>query len=179
MRRVVIVLGLLLGGHLLAQESASFRLNEHTFNAGGTPDQGVLLTSASFQVSLCAVGESVRDPELTSASFGMKVGFVPTYAPPGEVANLRFTDSTTVAWDGERSVGVYHLYQGTVSDPFDPSYGTCNQPDIPIETTSVTSTPTTGQVLFLLVTAKNRLDEEGTKGKDSDDAERANPLACP
>ena len=39
-RLPAIVLFALLSGAALAQTSASFRLEEYTFNAGGTPSQG-------------------------------------------------------------------------------------------------------------------------------------------
>ena len=109
----------------------------------------------------------------------MAGGFFDVYPPPLEVPNVRFSDATTLLWDRERSVGVYNLYQGTVGNPFDPSYGTCQLAGIPGETTTLAATPDVGEALFVLLTAENQLGEEGTKGKDSSDSERPNPLPCP
>ena len=89
MRRAIAALALLLGGSVLAQESTSFKLSEHTFNAGGTPEDGADLISTSFRLTLSAIGDSVTPATLTSASFSLNGGLVGRYPPPGEVANLR------------------------------------------------------------------------------------------
>ena len=57
MKKALAFLMLFLGGAVLAQESASFKLKEHTFNTGGNPQDGIMLTSASFQVTLSALGD--------------------------------------------------------------------------------------------------------------------------
>ena len=181
MRRAIALLALLLGGNVLAQESTNFKLSEHAFNSGGTPQGGAVLTSTSFHLTLSAIGQGVTPVGLSSTNFNMGGGFVGTYPPPGEVTNLRFTNPTTLNWDGEPSVGVYHLYEGTFSDtvPFDPGYGTCLPPDIASPTTMFTGTPDVGQALFVLLTAENRIAEEGTKGFNSAGAGRPNPAPCP
>jgi hypothetical protein len=95
------------------------------------------------------------------------------------VRDLRFTGPDELVWDPDRSVGDYALYRGTVSNPFDPSYGSCRLPN-PVEPFTVEdTTPVSGEVLFYLVTARNRLREESTKGRASNDVERANPFPCP
>jgi hypothetical protein len=116
---------------------------------------------------------------LGGASYQVSGGFIASYPPPGEVVNVRFTDSTTLVWGAERSVGSYSLYQGSVSSPFDPNYGSCQTTGIATETTTVTATPSAGDAVFLLVTAENRLGEEGTKGPDSAGATRDNTNPCP
>jgi hypothetical protein len=179
MRRAIVLLALFLGGSALAQESASFKLKEHTFNAGGSPQNGLDLASTSFRLTLSAIGDSVTPATLTSASFSVSGGLVGSYPPPGEVTSLRFTDSTTLIWDVEPSIGAYNLYQGTVTTPFDPNYGTCQPPEIITETTTFSATPAVGEALFVLLTAENLLDEEGTKGTDSGAVERPNPAPCP
>lgn len=179
MRRTAVILGLLLPGLALAQQSASFKIEEPVFNAGGHPVNGSVLVSASYRLSLGAIGESVATGGPASASFGLDGGFVAAYPPPGEVTNVRFLDPTTIAWDGERSVGVYNLYQGAVSVPFDPGYGTCLTPGISTESAAVSASPAPGQVLFILLTAENRLGEEGTKGITSASVARDNSNPCP
>jgi hypothetical protein len=164
---------------VLAQQSPSFQLEEHTFNAGGHPTGGTALSSTSFWLTLGALGQGVAAPGLASASFAMDGGFIATYPPPGEVESLRFADETTLAWDGERSVGDYGLYQGLITEPFDPDYGICQPPGIDGQTTTVAATPGLGETLFVLVTARNRLGEEGSKGFKTDGQERDNPVACP
>ena len=47
-------------------------------------------------------------------------------------------------------------------------YGNCEQQEITGETTTDTDTPPGGDGYFYLVTAENRVDEEGTKGTDGE-----------
>jgi hypothetical protein len=171
----IVVAGLLLAAAASAQQSPSYQITESTFNAGGHPDGGIVLTSASFQMSPDAIGQSVAAGTVTSASFAMGGGFVASFPPATDVSGLHFTNAVTLAWDADGSVGDYCLYRGTVSNPFDPNYGSCVPPAISGETTTDSTTPSNpGDVLFYLVTARNRLKEEGTKG-----AGRANPNPCP
>lgn len=170
---------LLLGGTAIAQESTSFRLTEHVFNTGGHPAQGVILTSARFRLTLDTLGGSVFAAPLASSSFMLDGSFAAAYPPPGEVEGLEFTDETTLIWHAEKSVGTYCLYSKGIKRPFDPAYGVCSLGDIFGEATSVTDIPADGEALFFLVTARNRLREEGTKGYDSDGGKRPNPLPCP
>ena len=180
MRLRIILAGLVLSGTALAQTSTSFTLEEHTFNSGGTPSQGVDLTSTSFTITLASIGDGVVATGLASSSFGMEVGFDAAYPPPGEVAAtcavgqpcLVFTDSETLTWPAERSAGVYNLYRDDTSDGF----GSCEEQDIAGTTTTDTATPTAA--FFYLVTVENRLAEEGTKGFQSNATERLGAV-CP
>jgi hypothetical protein len=161
----------------LAQTSASYKLTESTFNAGGNP--APVLTSASYQVTLDSVGDSVSGASLSSASYNSSTGFPAAYPPPAEVATVRFTDSTTLVWTPEGSTGTYNLYRGFVTD-LPGSYGACKLPaNIVGESASDTDTPGSGQCYFYLVTAENRLAEEGTKGSDSAGNPHPNPSPCP
>jgi len=150
----------------LAQSSASYTLEESTFNNGGDPADGVVLTSASYQITLDAVGDPVAAAALASTSYGIGSGFVPAYPPPGEVPNLLFTGASTLVWDPEPSTGTYTLYRGDVAD-LPGSYGSAERVGLTDETATDGTEPDPGQCLFYLVTAVNRLEEEGTKGTDS------------
>ena len=181
MRPTIILAGLVLTSVALAQTSTSFKLEEYSFNAGGTPSQGVDLTSTSFSITLASIGDGVVATGLASSSFGMDVGFDVAYPPPGEVAPtcgasgepcLLFTDSQTLTWPAERSAGVYNLYRDDTSDGF----GNCEEQDIAGATTTDTATPTAA--FFYLVTVENRLAEEGTKGFQSNATERLGAV-CP
>ena len=161
----------------LAQTSASYKLTESVFNAGGNP--APVLTSASYSITLDSVGDSVSGVTLSSASYSSSPGFPAAYPPPGEVATVRFTGPTTLAWTPEGSTGTYNLYRGLVTD-LPGSYGACKLPaNIVGETTTDTDIPASGQCYFYLVTAKNRLAEEGTKGSDSAGTPHPNPSPCP
>ncbi len=127
MRPTIILAGLVLTSVALAQTSTNFKLEEYSFNAGGTPSQGVNLTSTSFSITLASIGDGVVATGLASSSFGMDVGFDVAYPPPAEVAPtcgssgepcLLFTDTQTLTWPAERSAGVYNLYRDDMSDGY-------------------------------------------------------------
>ncbi len=173
---------LLLSGTALAQTSTSFQLEEYTLNAGGTPSQGVELTSTSFSITLASIGDTMVATGLSGSSFEVDVGFDAAYPPPGEVAAtcgasgepcLVFTDSETLTWPAEPSAGVYNLYRDDMSNGF----GDCEEQDIAGTTATDTATPTTA--FFYLVTVENRLAEEGTKGFQSNTTERLGLTGLP
>ncbi len=179
MRRILCLLALLLTTAAAAQQSSNFKLEEQAFNSGGNPTGGVVLSSTSFKITLDSIGESVAERGLGSASFGLDAGFAARYRPPGEVLELRLTDSVTLIWHAESSVGRYNLYRDLMSNISSLGYGGCEQYDLTTETTTDTDEVPVNDGYFYLVTAENRLGEEGTKGFDSDDVERLNLLPCP
>jgi hypothetical protein len=161
------------------QASASYRLEEHVFNAGGHPKGGATLSSASFRVTLDSIGEGIAGGGMSSASYGMDGSFGSCFPPPGEVLNLRFADAQTLEWDPERSVGVYNLYRDQLGALSGLGFGRCEQQDLAGETATDTDLPPAADGFFYLVTAENGLGEEGTKGWDGLGAERPNPSECP
>lgn len=179
MRPILFLPCLLLGSVCVAQQSASYKLTEQVLNAGGHPANGVVLASASYHVRLDAIGEGVAGTALTAASYHVDGGFSSAYPPPGEVLGLSFPNKTTLRWQPEKSVGVYNLYRGMFTSLVGLGYGECQQHDLIIDTATETGTPPAPDGWFYLVTAENRLREEGTKGKNSAGAERPNPHPCP
>jgi len=179
MKPLLTPLVLLLSFPVLAQQSTSYKLTEHTFNAGGNPADGVVLTSTSYKVTLDAIGDSVAGRGLASASYQMDGSFVMGYPPPGEVHDLSFTDFQTLLWQHEKSIGVYNLYRGLVDTLDGAVYGFCEEPDIASNTTTDGDPVPVGNGYFYLVAAENRLDEEGTLGTRSMGTERPNTGACP
>jgi len=163
----------------LAQQGPTYKLTEHAFNAGGHPANGTILSSATFRVSIDAIGDSVAMKLLSGPTYRMEGSFVAAYPPPGEVFGLQFTAPDTLAWDGERSAGVYNLYRDTMSELSSLGYGECHQPGLFGRTTSETEVPPSGDGFFYLVTVENRLGEEGTKGFANGIGERANTAPCP
>ncbi len=162
-----------------AQQSASYELSEHVFNAGGHPRDGQVASSANYQVSLDSIGDAFMARGLSSAGYSMDVGFVPTYPPPGEVLGLRFpADDSTLAWDAEPSVGNYDLYRDLLSTLSGLGFGQCFQQDIVGTTASDADLPARGNGFFYLVTAENRIGEKGTKGNRSNGVERTGTV-CP
>jgi hypothetical protein len=179
MKKIMILVMLVAAWPVMAQSSASFKLEEHAFNTGGHPLDGAVFTSTSFKVSLDAIGDAALGSTMSSASFRMDGGFVGTYPPPGEVPGLRFTGHDTLAWNPERSVGIYNLYRDLMSSLSGLGYGNCEQQDLASETATDTDVPPLEDGYFYLVTAENRLGEEGTKGFDGNGTERANTAPCP
>lgn len=164
---------------VLAQSSAGFKLEEHVLNAGGHPADGTVLMSAGFRIRLDSIGEEIVRSGLSSASFRIDAGFAGSYPAPGEVLGLRFDDRVTLVWNSERSVGIYNLYRDLLSSLSGLGYGDCQQQDLDTATATDPDTPPLADGFFYLVTAENRLREEGTKGLDSNDGERSNPAPCP
>jgi hypothetical protein len=159
----------------MAQSSASFEIKAQAFNAGGQP---ATVASADFQIRLGSLGDSLAAVSLGSASFGVDSGFGLSFSPPGEVTGVRFDDHVTLAWNPEKSTGAYNLYRNLLS-AISPGFGACSQSNLPGETASDADLPGAGAGFFYLVTAENVLAEEGTKGFQSSNVERANAAPCP
>lgn len=173
------MLALCLYGTALAQTSSSYRLDEHTLNAGGHPAGGRTLASASYRVSLDSIGDGVTAPVLQSTSYSMDAGFARSYPAPGEVRGLvALVDKESFAWDPDGSVGSYLVYRGA-AELLPGGYGACRSSDLPVETASFPEVPDIGSAYFYLVTARSRLREEGAKGHDSSGAPRGTPAPCP
>ena len=161
-----------------AQQSASFKLIESTLNSGGHPGPASNPASASHRVTLGSIGDALAGGLVSSPSFHLEASFVSAYPPPDEARNLAFTNRQTLRWNPERSAGHYDLYRDVVTSLSGLGYGACFQQNIPVATTTDASLPSPQQGFFYLVTAENRLNEEGTKGFRSNGAERAGNV-CP
>lgn len=108
----------------------------------------------------------------------MDAAFTVQYAPAREISNLKFSSATSLTWDPEASVGTYNVYRGQLSS-LPGSYGACLGPGLTNETFDDTNVPAAGEVYFYLITAENRVEEEGTMGSTSSGTERANSSPCP
>ncbi len=161
-----------------AQQSASYHVSGSVLNEGGHPQQGVIVASASYRVSLGAIGEEIADGTLAAAGYHVDAGFTTAYPPPTEVLGLLFTSAATLRWNPERSVGAYDLYRGDLGT-FPGTAGACLQSAVTGETWDDPAAPVTSAGWFYLVTAVNRIGEEGTKGTASDGTERDRSLPCP
>lgn len=161
----------------VAQESPSFKLVESAFNAGGDPANGSWPSSASFRMNLDAIGDAALGTGPASASFRLDGGFVSGYRPPREVTGLRLADALTLVWEAEPSTGDYNLYRGNLGSFT--AYGNCLQSRLVTTTTTDAGSPASRAGYYYLVTAENRLDEEGTKGTNSAGAPRVNAAPCP
>ena len=179
MKRVFLVLLLVAALPAWAQQSASYRLDEHVVNAGGHPANGVELTSPSYRISLDALGNAVAGGVLAGPSYHVEGGFVPAYPPPGEVPALLFTGRDDLEWGHERYVGHYNLYRDPLAALPGLGYGVCRDHHLGSAAYNDPDLPGTGDGLFYLVTAVNRLGEEGPKGWDHAGTPRTNPSPCP
>ncbi|HKQ63281.1 MAG TPA: hypothetical protein VJS92_18475 [Candidatus Polarisedimenticolaceae bacterium] len=163
---------------VLAQQSANYRLGPSTFNAGGHPAAGTVLGSSGYRVTLDAIGDGLPGRSLAGASYSMEPGFVAPHRPPGEVLGLRFSSAQQLTWNAEPSVGSYNLYRGTLSTLAGLAYGSCLQTSLTFPATVDADPVPPGGGFFYLVTARNRLREEGTKGARSNGVKRAGNV-CP
>ena len=172
---VLFLMSLSLATLLLAQESPNFKIEQGTFNNGGNPSPE--LTSASYKLTLDSIGEGIVSNGMTSASYGIDTGLPSGCGPPGEVLDLVFADDTTFNWESEASVGTYNVYRGDVAN-LASGYGTCLTQGLTTTQAIDAQTPSAGQCFFYLVTAENRIAEEGTMGKKSDGTPRSNTAPC-
>ncbi len=185
MRRRAAVPALLAAGWLVlgssaatGQESAGYNLEEHTVNAAGHPDADTVMTSAGYRITLDSVGDAIASVGLASPSFQMAGGFAAGYPPAGEVTGLFFRlDATTLTWNVDPAADTYEVYRDVLSALPGGQNGLCLQGGVTVTSTTDPATPGTGW--FYLVTSRNRLGEEGTKGFASNGTERANPGPCP
>lgn len=174
----ILLLVLAMPGIALAQTSVSYKLTESTLNHGGDPKDGVSAASASWHIKLDSIGDGMLGVALSSASWHSDAGFVDVYAPPREVASVRWASKTSVLWDPEPSVGSYDVYRDLLST-LPGNFGVCFASGLTSESATEPASPSLGAPWFYLVTARNRLGEEGTKGFRSSGAERPNPAPCP
>jgi len=163
----------------LAQSSASYKLDEHAFNAGGRPAQAVVSSSASYRLTLDSIGESIAGQVLAGVSYQLEGGLASSYPPPGEVHDLELLeDLQTLTWSWEPASTSYNIYRGPLST-LPGGYGTCAVSGVAGASWGDAFLPPPGAGVFYLVTGENRLWQEGTKGHASTGAERANPSPCP
>ncbi len=169
-----------LGFSATTQESSSYKLKESTLNNGGNPDDGIILSSPSYNVTLDALGDTVVQPvTLTSGSFNSEAGFVQAYPPPKEVVTLNFNDKDTFSWSIEKSVGGYNVFRGMLADLPLNDYGACLYDRLSVRTADDVEIPSAGTGFFYLVNAENRIDEQGSTGSTSVPAERPLTANCP
>ena len=174
MKKILLAVTLLLTAEpVLAQSSATYTLDEHTFNAGGGS-----ASSASYSISLGSLGEGVTGTALGSDSYNMDGGFVPAYLPPKEVDGLHFLDHDNLEWSADPAAGSYNLYRDLVSNLSGLGYGNCAQQNLAVHSATDTDVAVPGDGYFYLATAVNRLVEEGGKGSDSDGTVREG-TTCP
>jgi hypothetical protein len=162
-----------------AQVSPGFELKESVQNSGGNPANGIIQTSASYRISLDAIGDAASSSRMSSASFRMGGGFVAAYPAPQEVRNLRFVNAQGLTWDVEPSAGSYNSYRGPLSTLAGEGYGVCLAVDLPDVLLTDAGIPAAAEGYFYLITSQNLLDEEGTKGFTSNGIERGNAAPCP
>ena len=158
-----------------AQGSEGYLNRERSFNNGGNPSP--VLVSENFQINLGSLGENLTMSSCESNDYTLVGGFSFSYPPPGEVMNLRFVDSSILEWDADLSAGTYNVYRGLVSE-LATTYGSCHIVDIGQVQASDPEIPVQGECYFYIVTACNRVGEEGTMGRDSSDTERPNVSPC-
>lgn len=178
---VALALGAALGaapGDAAAQSSASYHLTDAAMNSGGDPRDASFMASTSHRVRLDAIGQGVVGSGLASAGFHLNAGFAGDYPPPGEVLNVKWSTPSTLVWDPEKSVGRYELYRDLIS-ALPGGFGGCYQSALATESWTEAASPATGTGWFYLVTARNLIAEEGTKGFRSSGVERTNPSPCP
>ncbi len=158
--------------------SAGFRIVGGTLNAGGRPENGQVGTSASFRLTIDAIGSPVAHGTMSGASFSAEGGFASSFPPAGEVMDLRFGDAETLLWSAEPSALSYRAYRDDIASLGGP-VGSCLASGIAGTSTTDATVPGVGSGFLYLVTAVNRLAEEGPAGSASNGKSRALASTCP
>lgn len=161
-----------------AQSSTSFEIDGAVLNGGGRPEQGTTAQSTSYSVRTDAIGEAFSAVAMSSPSFQLSSGFLPGYAPVGEVGGLVFFNKDQLAWLITPNAASYSGYRDAIST-LPGNYGACAVTDLASPDWFDPTVPSAGTGLFYLVTAVNRIGEEGTKGFTSSGAVRSNVSPCP
>jgi len=158
-----------------AQQSDSFTLSDWTFDSGGEH----ALASGTYAMTLVGIGETMSASGAGGLTLTLEDGFGACYPPPGEVQGLVLIDRATLAWDYEASIGNYNLYRGELADLVMADYGDCLGAGLLDETAIDSTPPPAGGGFIYLVTARNRLGEEGNRGFTSYGALRPAANVCP
>ena len=169
---------LLICSPLLAQSSPSFSLQEHTLNSGGSPANGAVASSSSFKISADSIGDPFAMTHSESTSYTLDGGFITAYPPPSEVIGVHLPEKGKLEWAPEASAGTYCVYRGLLGQMAE-GYGACLASELEDESALVPADPNVGQCYFYIVTARNRLGEEGTMGCGSGGQERQPDTGCP
>ena len=168
MRRALLFLVCtLLTAPIWGQSSGSFRIEQSQMNAGGRPAQGQTAASASFRIGLDTIAGSAP-VAASSPSFAIESGFAGLYRPVGEVTGLLFTSNDALTWSYEAAALRYNVYRD----------GSCTQSAVSSNTATDADLPAAGATFFYLVTAVNRLHEEGPRGTESNGTPRPGDV-CP
>ena len=185
---IVVVAGCLAPLAALAQSSPHYLLREQTFNSSGRPRDGVVLTSTHYQIARDSVGVTgigegrscMAGLSPTEHCYQLDGGLVAAFPAPEEIRSLTIAaDKVTLNWWGDRAAGTYNLYRDLLTNLPGRQYGKCDQHGISNTSTVDPDTPPKSDGFFYLVTVKDTLGEEGTKGWDSSGHERPNPYPCP
>ena len=89
-----------------------------------------------------------------------------------------FVSKTLLQWQPEKSAGTYEVYRGAAAG-LPGGFGTCVENGLTVAAYVESDVPASGAVYFYLVTVRNRLGQESTKGFQSSGAERSNAAPCP
>lgn len=165
----------------LGQQSSNFNVKGSVFNAGGNPRSGSVLSSASFRITVDAIGDNVTPGMMSGPSFQIDGGVVLQFRRPEEVTGLLFLTNQAMMWnDAEKSVSpTYNLYRASVTTLPSLIYGSCEQQGLGSPTTTDADEPSPGDGYFYLATAENCIGLEGTKGFQGDGVTMRQGSVCP
>lgn len=165
-----------------AQSSTNYQLEGTTFNEGGRPSGGQFAQSASFQITLDAVGDAVLPIAASSPSFSLSGGTAGTYSPAGEVQGVAFDQPGyapgTVSWGTIPTAVRYNLYRGATGT-LPGTFGSCLASNLSYSFYNDSAAPSSKTGYFYLATGENRLGEQGTKGYQSNGTQRTSSPPCP
>ncbi len=115
---------------------------------------------------------------ITNTPFTALVADRQLCAHPSEVQNLAWSSDSTLVWNPDPAASNYELYSDLLSN-LPGGFGTCLDSSISSATATDTTVPPSGAGWFYLVTSRNVLHEESTKGFGSNGTQRSNAAPCP
>ena len=108
----------------------------------------------------------------------MGTSFFQGYLPPGEVQGLRWLSGSHLAWDADPASVTYNVYRDGLAG-LPGTHGECLADEVGGTAYAEATNPAPGAGFFYLVTAENRLNEESSRGVQSDGNPRSELNACP
>jgi hypothetical protein len=149
----------------------------HTFTEAGQHTLRCTVTADTNFIKPFRYGSNVDEAVWTVEASDLPVP--PEVSPPGSPEALIMTDKETALWEDASPSGAlyYNLYRGSVDSLPAGEYGSCDQPAIPVNGTTITGYPPQSTCWFYLVTGGNPTGE-GPLGLDSNGGARTNGAPC-
>jgi len=129
-------------------------------------------TAACDPAELCTGGTATCPADAVNQSTPVGGGVTASHDKP--------SSTTTISWSSESNPGPFNVYRGAFSAAWPFTYNqSCYASLIPATSTTDTTTPSSGQAFFYLVSRKEASCNESNLGQASNGNDRPTAAACP